>query len=112
MAEAREFLRKRCSFPLEHGGEQLWKGADLPRQHPLVGRVLGSCRERLAGKASIEARGVNYGCHASDYADAGIPAIVLGPGDIKHAHAVDEYIELDEVAAAADIYFDLMTRPI
>ncbi len=111
MREARDFLQRRCSFPLDHGSAQLWKGADLPGEHPLVGRVMRHCRAVLGEAAAIEPRGVNYGCHASDYADAGIPAVVLGPGDIRHAHAVDEYIEVSEVEAAARIYHDLMTDP-
>jgi acetylornithine deacetylase len=37
--------------------------------------------------------------------DAGIPAIVLGPGDVAgQAHKPDESIDLAEVALAARIY--------
>ena len=34
---------------------------------------------------------------------AGIPAICFGPGDMGLAHAAEEYIEIQEVARAADI---------
>ena len=33
------------------------------------------------------------------FADAGIDAVVCGPGDIAQAHAADEYVELDQVVA-------------
>jgi len=35
------------------------------------------------------------------------PAIVLGPGDIHQAHAVDEYCELKKIGEAAEIYFEI-----
>ena len=41
--------------------------------------------------------GVPYGSDACWVPD-GVPAIVLGPGNIAKAHAVDECVELDQVA--------------
>lgn len=35
--------------------------------------------------------------------DAGIDAVTFGPGEIDLAHAVDEHVELDELAAAAQV---------
>lgn len=34
---------------------------------------------------------------------AGIPSVVFGPGDIAVAHCQDEYVDLDEVVAAAKV---------
>jgi acetylornithine deacetylase len=34
----------------------------------------------------------------------GIDAIVVGPGDIMHAHAADEYVELADLAWAVELY--------
>jgi acetylornithine deacetylase/succinyl-diaminopimelate desuccinylase len=36
--------------------------------------------------------------------DAGIPAIVFGPGDLKVAHTTGEFVEVDELVAGARIY--------
>lgn len=44
-----------------------------------------------------------YGTNASIYAAAGVPAVVFGPGSIAQAHTIDEWIDLDEVGAAAAI---------
>lgn len=110
--ETQKFLSAQCPFPLEHLGEQVWGGADVPTNHPLAQRCLRSCRNLAPAGREVELRGANYGCHASDYAARGIPAVVIGPGDIRFAHAVDEYVELDEVFAAAKIYFDLMTQEL
>jgi acetylornithine deacetylase/succinyl-diaminopimelate desuccinylase-like protein len=30
--------------------------------------------------------------------------VVYGPGDIAHAHAVDEHVSLDEVATTARVF--------
>jgi acetylornithine deacetylase len=32
-----------------------------------------------------------------------VPAVVFGPGSIAQAHTADEWIDLDQVDAAADI---------
>lgn len=110
MQDAQRYLATRLDFNVHHDDVQLWGGADLPADAPLVRHVLGCCA--TAGRPGLDPMGVNYGCHASDYAGAGIPAVVLGPGDIAFAHAIDEYVELGCVQQAADIYYRIMTTPI
>ena len=41
---------------------------------------------------------VTYGTEAGLFHDAGIPTVVCGPGDIAHAHAPDEFVDLGQVA--------------
>lgn len=49
--------------------------------------------------------GVPYGSDASKLsALGGIPSIVLGPGDIAQAHAEDEWVEIEQLGAVADLY--------
>ena len=43
---------------------------------------------------------VSFGTEGGLYAKAGIPSVVCGPGDIGRAHKADEWIGLDELAAA------------
>jgi acetylornithine deacetylase len=43
---------------------------------------------------------VSFGTEAGLYAAAGIPTVVCGPGDIGRAHKPDEWIGVDELAAA------------
>lgn len=33
----------------------------------------------------------------------GTPAIAFGPGDIAHAHTIDEYVEIDDLVSAAQV---------
>lgn len=44
---------------------------------------------------------VPYGTDGSKLARAGVPTVVFGPGSIDQAHADDEWIEIDQVVAAA-----------
>lgn len=60
--------------------------------------------ERLRGTHRKKA--VPFGTDAAVFQNAGIPSIVFGPGSVAQAHTVDEWIDLDEVACAAQIYFD------
>jgi acetylornithine deacetylase len=59
--------------------------------------------EAVAGPRSRVA--VPYGTDASSLAEAGIPAVVFGPGDIAQAHTKDEWVNLKQVEQAAEILF-------
>lgn len=56
--------------------------------------------------------GAKYGSHASSFAEAGVPSLVLGPGDIAQAHSKDEYLELTQLELAVDVYRSLMREPL
>jgi len=48
--------------------------------------------------------GVPYGCDMALWRrEAGAACGVYGPGEIAHAHAVDEHASLDEVATTARV---------
>ena len=68
----------------------------------LLGR-LGRALDAVVGRHEVHA--VPYGTDASTIAEAGIPSVVFGPGDIAQAHTKDEWVELAQVEAAADILF-------
>ncbi len=67
-----------------------------------VVQVARSVSQQVRGTSSLA--GVPYGSDASKLARAGIPSIILGPGSIDLAHGAEEYVELDQVALAAEIY--------
>jgi acetylornithine deacetylase len=56
--------------------------------------------------------GVAYGTDASELSEAGIPAIVLGPGDIAQAHAADEWVAIDQLERAVTVYRELLRGPL
>ena len=78
---------------------------ELPWEHPLV-QAMARGHEAATG-ATLDPPSpqnpVNFGAasDASFYEEAGIPAVVYGPGDLKIAHCRDEHVELDEVTTAA-----------
>jgi len=53
---------------------------------------------------------VTYGTEAGQFANAGIDAVVCGPGDIAQAHAADEYVELDQILACERLVDALLAR--
>jgi acetylornithine deacetylase len=60
----------------------------------------------VLGKAKV--KGVPYGTDGSKTARAGIPTIVLGPGSIDQAHTAAEFVEIEQVVKAAEIYARMM----
>jgi acetylornithine deacetylase/succinyl-diaminopimelate desuccinylase family protein len=75
-------------------------GIDTPPSSPLV-RALSSACQSVRGTPKLV--GAAYGTNASRFVLAGIPCVVFGPGDIQQAHTANEYVDLDQVAAAVDI---------
>lgn len=56
--------------------------------------------------------GVGYGTDASSFSRSGIPAVVLGPGDIAQGHTADEWIDLGQLNTGVDVYYSLMRSPM
>lgn len=68
---------------------------------------LGRAIDEVRGKHAVQA--VPYGTDASTLAEAGIPSVVFGPGNIDQAHTCDEWIDLAEVEMASEILYRLAT---
>lgn len=60
----------------------------------------------LLGNCQI--MGVPYGTNAATFADAGIDSVVFGPGSIAQAHTADEWISLEQLNSAVEIYYRLV----
>jgi acetylornithine deacetylase len=90
-------------FPVEHDAPWL-ESAPLPddTNGPLSDQLLEVIREVAGPHQSI---GVAFGTHASRTARIGIPSVVFGPGNIAQAHTKDEWIDLNQLDQAAEIYF-------
>lgn len=66
--------------------------------------------DRLMGQIAAvagprEKQGAWYGTNASRIATTGVPGLVFGPGSIDQAHTVDEWIDLEQLRQAAEIYY-------
>lgn len=51
--------------------------------------------------------GVPYGTNASVISQLGIPTVVLGPGSIEQAHTDDEWLAIDELQRATEVFYRL-----
>lgn len=85
--------------------------ADVALDTPPDGEAARICLAAVrAARGRAEPAGVPYGTDASKLAEAGLPAIVLGPGDIAQAHTADEWIEVAELERAVDVYVEVAKR--
>jgi acetylornithine deacetylase/succinyl-diaminopimelate desuccinylase-like protein len=106
--ERAELLRRldRLGLPLRHSKLQLQTPPlNTSLSDPFCRCTLEICRRHTG--AEIDLAGVPYGTDASWISDRA-PALVLGPGSIASAHAVDEQIDIKEVVTCAAIYRDIL----
>ncbi|MFK9093860.1 M20 family metallopeptidase [Bacillus salipaludis] len=78
----------------------------ISKDHSLV-KSLKNVKEKIQGKEA-NVRVFEATCEASFLSQhKGIPTVIVGPGSLRQAHVVDEYVEIDEVIQAAAIYIEL-----
>src|SRR5690606_3019961 len=63
---------------------------------PIVRQFLSSARQP-------KPIGAHFFCDAAVLAEAGIPSVVFGPGDIAQAHTADEWIALASLEGAKEM---------
>jgi acetylornithine deacetylase len=49
--------------------------------------------------------GVSFGTDAAAISAAGVPTVVFGPGSIEQAHTADEFIAVDEIQFATEVFY-------
>lgn len=72
-------------------------GFALPNDDRFVSTLVHTLGKDLSGV-------VSFSCDASKIASAGIPCVILGPGNINAAHTADESIALDDLQNGAVAY--------
>lgn len=104
-------MLKRYELDLSHSEVQLMTPPlDTSPDDPFSQQVLNICR-KATGIMDMDLAGAPYGTDAAWIAQPA-PSIVLGPGSIKSAHAIDEFVEINEITACAAIYRDIMMSEI
>jgi acetylornithine deacetylase len=78
-----------------------------PQDAVLVGHARQACRGLGLPDGPI---GVTYWTDGGYLSAAGMETIILGPGDIAHAHGPNEHVRVDALASAAAIYRALAER--
>jgi acetylornithine deacetylase len=98
-ALARVQLRLRRSFEEQFNVLQV-QTLEIARI-PAFDAGVGGMAELLARRLGADgpARGVPYGAEAGQYAAAGVPTVICGPGSIEQAHQPNEFIAKSQLAA-------------
>jgi acetylornithine deacetylase len=109
-AHARDYVTGRLpnGLPVEHEQPLLVApGLSDDANAPLAAQ-LGETARRFG--APGRAIGVPYGTDAPAFAGDAIPTVVFGPGDIRQAHTKDEWIAIEQLELAAEIYYQFACR--
>ena len=75
-------------------------GSSIDKDHPLVQRGL-SLGLPAVGSPTL-----------SNQALVRFPSVKLGPGDSPRSHTADEYVDIDDIGRAVDIYVNLLDNLI
>jgi len=76
--------------------------------HPLVTSLMAACQAHgLPG----DVEGLFCWTDAALFANAGIPAVCFGPGDIARAHSATEWVEVEQLEQATDILERVVSSP-
>jgi acetylornithine deacetylase/succinyl-diaminopimelate desuccinylase family protein len=103
IADLDAFLNARLDFPfVTHPPKLACPPLSPQLSVDLVAR-LGRAIDSVVGTHEVHA--VPYGTDASTVAEAGIPVVVFGPGDIAQAHTKDEWIDVAQLEPAAEILY-------
>ncbi len=99
VAEQHPWLREHPPSVEWFGGQ--FASAEIAPDHPLVRTV--SRAHEIAHARPVIVEGVTYGADMRLFIEIGrMPTVIYGGGDVRLAHAVDEYIGLEEVIRAAE----------
>lgn len=102
-------VRTRLLALRDHGFDVAWQDlSDYPGLSLAAGSTLAELMVELTGRPALAA--VSYGTEAGLFQQAGIDAIICGPGDIGRAHRADEYIETGELAECQQLIEQLGVR--
>lgn len=89
--------------------EGQFASAQTPATAHVVAALADAHRELTA--TTIGMHGVPYGSDLRLYVnDAGMPAVLYGPGDVVHAHAVDEHVAIADVVQVAGVLATALLR--
>lgn len=79
----------------------------FPKENPIFSLISAVLQE--AG-LPVESRSLSYWTEGSLLQKYGIPSLIFGPGNINQAHSAHDYVEINQIARAAQCYFAIMTK--
>lgn len=85
-----------------------WPASIVDPDHPICKAMASAHRQAAVGQSKVNPEprfaGLAAVCDATFLNNEGTPAIVYGPGNLLVAHAVNEYVEIDEMLQATKAY--------
>jgi succinyl-diaminopimelate desuccinylase len=100
-----ERLREACTADITLTVLEDRPSTETPSGHPLV-RAVVEAHRRVYG-STPPLGGVPGATDGTIlWRDAGLPIVTYGPGDKWIAHQVDEYVEVEEMVRAAEVYVE------
>jgi acetylornithine deacetylase len=104
LRHAANYLAERCpAITVTHDEPFLSSpGFSDDGNRQLAAQLSGAAR---ACEAPGNIIGVPYGTDAPAFAEVGAPTVVFGPGSIEQAHTADEWIAVDQLRQATEIYY-------
>jgi acetylornithine deacetylase len=111
-AELLAYLKQHAPREVDYRLSEPWLSCPAlsPEGSAEVVARLGAAIDGVRGRHAVHA--VPYGTDASTLAEAGVPAVVFGPGNIEQAHTCDEWIDVAEVEAASEILYRVATANV
>ena len=105
ISETDDWLKE--NIPTVEWFEGQFESGKTDINHPLI-QSLSDCYHQTTGDAPI-IEGVTYGSDLRLFTNhAHIPAVLFGPGDVRLAHAANEYVEIDEVITTVKIIANMI----
>ena len=93
--------------PVVEWFEGQYESGHTDPDHPFI-QSLAACYAQTASKEpTIE--GVTYAADMALFTNySKIPAVLFGPGDVRRAHSINEYVEIDDVLSCIKIIANLI----
>jgi len=105
ISETDDWLKE--NLPIVEWFEGQFESGKTDINHPLI-QSLSDCYHQTTGDVPI-IEGVTYGSDLRLFTNhAHIPAVLFGPGDVRLAHAANEYVEIDEVITTVKIIANMI----
>jgi acetylornithine deacetylase len=97
----------------EHPPTVEWTGGvfapgAVPRDSTPVAMLTSAVADVVGRRPEVV--GAPYGSDLRHYVAAGVPTAQYGPGQVRHAHAADEQVEVAELLACAKVYAVMVLR--
>lgn len=105
-AEVAAAIRRVTEVELEWEEVILDYSMEIDPQERIVQELARAVQNVTGRQPALQ--GVSYGTDASKFVRAGMPTVVFGPGSIARAHTAEEYIEIDQLEQAVEIYSQLL----